>query len=43
MFFEGITTHEAYIKIKLPRREWVSVLLLIIFDDFGITLKPDDR
>ena len=43
MFFDGITTHEACIKIKLPRRECVPFLLLIIFDDFDMTLKPDDR
>ena len=43
MFFEGISKHEACIKIKLSRREWVSFLLSIIFDDFGMTLKPDDR
>ena len=43
MFFDGITTHEACIEIKLPRRECVSFLLLIIFDDFGMTLKPDDQ
>ena len=43
MFFKGITTYEACIKIKLHRREWVTFLLLVIFDDFGMTLKPDDR
>ena len=43
MFFEGITKYEACMKIKLSRREWVSFLLTIIFDDFGMTLKPHDR
>ena len=42
-FFEGITTHKACIKIKLPRRECVSFSFLIIFDDFDMILKPDDR
>ena len=32
MFFYGITTHETCIKIKLPLRECVSFLEVIIFD-----------
>ena len=28
------------IKIELSRREWVSVLVLVIFDDFGMTWIP---
>ena len=43
MFFEGITTHKACIKIELSRKEWVSVLLWIIFDDFGMIWIPRDQ
>ena len=43
MFFDGITTHKACIKIELSRREWVSVLLLVIFDDFGMIWIPHDQ
>ena len=43
MFFEGITTHKACIKIELSRREWVLALLLVIFDDFGMIWIPHDQ
>ena len=43
MFFEGITTPKVCIKIELSRREWVSVLLLVIFDDFGMIWIPNDQ
>ena len=43
MFFEGITTHKGCIKIDLSRREWLSVLLLVIFDDFGMIWIPRDQ
>ena len=43
MFFEGITTPKVCIKIELSRREWVSVLLLVIFDDFGMIWIPRDQ
>ena len=38
MFFEGITTPKVCVEIELSRREWMSVLLLVIFDDFGMIL-----
>ena len=31
MFFEGITTHKACIKIELSRREWVTVLSMAFY------------
>ena len=43
MFFEGITTPKVCIKIELSRREWVSVLVLVIFDDFGMIWIPNDQ
>ena len=43
MFFEGITTPKVCIKIELSRREQVSVLLLVIFDDFGMIWIPNDQ
>ena len=43
MFFENITTPKVCIKIKLSRREWVFVLLLVIFDDFGMIWMPTDQ
>ena len=43
IFFEGITTPKVCIKIELSRREWVSVLLLVIFDDFGMIWIPNDQ
>ena len=43
MFVEGITTSKVYIKIELSRTEWVSVLLLVFFDDFGMTWIPRDQ
>ena len=43
MFFEGITTPEVCIKIELSRREWVSVLLLVIFEDFGMIWIHNDQ
>ena len=43
MFFEGITTPKVCIKIELSQIEWVSVLLLVIFDDFGMMWIPNDQ
>ena len=38
MFFEGITATKVCIKIELSRREWMYVLLLVIFDE--VVLAP---
>ena len=43
MFFEDIATLKVCIKIELSRREWVLVLLLVIFDDFGMILISNDQ
>ena len=43
MFFEGITTPKVCTKIELSRRECVSVLLLVIFDDFGMIWTPNNQ
>ena len=41
MFFKGITTPKVYIKIELSPREWVSVLLLAIFE--SMIWVPNDQ
>ena len=43
MFFGRMTTPKVCIKIELCRREWVSVLLLVIFDDSGMIWIPNDQ
>ena len=43
MLFDGITTPKVCIEIELSRREWMSVLLLVFFDDFGMIRIPNDQ